>query len=122
MSAHWNIDHSQRLVEIVVEGPSDVRDFVNVLDAIEAENAVPYRKLLDVSRAVGQMSGDNLPAMAERVAGFREAGPFAVVVAGGPADGLARLFVLLAEAQGRGRVFRVESEARQWLDSLTSME
>ena len=122
MPVRWNVDHSRRLVEIIAEGACEFRDFVKMLDAVEAENAVPYKKLLDVSRATGKMTGDNLPAAAERVARFRNAGPFAVVVAGGPTDGLARLFVLLAEAQGRGRVFRVEAEARQWLDVQASPE
>jgi hypothetical protein len=115
MPVRWNVDHSEGLVEIVAEGPVEMGDFVKLLDAVEAERAVPYRKLLDVTRAVGRTTGENMPALAERVARARDGRPFAVIVASGPADGLARLFVLLAEAQGRARIFRVEAEARQWL-------
>lgn len=119
MPARWTIDHSARFVEIVAEGETDSSDFARLLEALEAANAVTYKKLLDVSRATGQMHGRDMSPFAARVSQYRNPGPFAVVVApSGPLDGLARLFVLLAEAQGRGRVFRVASEARQWLATL----
>jgi|SRR5579872_6234873 len=117
MPVRWTIDHSQQFVEIAAEGPTQTSDFVKMLDALEAENAVPYKKLLDVTQIVARMTGEDLPAVAERVARNRKrSGPFAVIVApSGPQDGLARLFVLLAEAQGHGRVFRDPAEARQWI-------
>ena len=118
MPVCWNIDHSQRFVEVVAEGHCEAREFVTMLDAVEAEGAVPYRKLIDVVRLTGPLSGENLSAVAERVGRLRDAGPIAAVVPSGPADGLARLFVLLADAQGRARVFRVEAVARGWLGLL----
>lgn len=122
MPLRWTIDHSKQFVEIVAEGPTESRDFVEMLDALEAESAVPYRKLLDVSRIEARMSGEGMPASADRIARFRNPGPFAVVVSSsGPSDGLARLFVVMAEAQGRGRVFRVAAEARQWLEAQVSV-
>jgi hypothetical protein len=123
MPVRWTIDHSLQLVEIAAEGPCGPDDFVKMLDAIEGEGAVPYRKLLDVSRVEGRMMGDQMPTIAERISRFRNPGPFVVVVApGGPTDGLARLFVLLAEATGRARVFRVAAQAREWLDAQVSAE
>lgn len=123
MPLRWIIDHAQRLIEIIVEGESDSAAFTKLLDAIEAEGAVGYRKLLDVSGATGRMDGRDMPKIAERVSQYRNAGPFAVVAAPkGPTDGLARLFVLLAEAQDRGRVFREAQPAREWLASLGDAE
>jgi hypothetical protein len=116
MPVRWNIDPSRRLVEVVAEGDSDVSEFVSLMDAIEAANAVSYKKLIDVRLLTGRLHGGNIGSMAERIARQKNAGPFAVLVAsGGPQDGLARLFVLIAEAQSRARVFRVEEEAREWL-------
>ena len=116
MPVRWNIDPARQLVEVVAEGDGDASDFAEMMDAIEAANAVPYRKLIDVRLLTGRLHGGNLGPMAERVARYQNPGPFAVLVAsGGPQDGLARLFVLIAEVQSRARVFRVEAEAREWL-------
>ena len=118
MPLRWTIDHSQRLVEVFADGESGPDEYTAMLDAIEDANAVPYRKLLDATRLkAGPSAGNNMPAFASRIAAYAHAGPFAVLVAPGPADGLARLFLLLADAQGRARVFRDAAEARQWLDS-----
>ena len=120
MPLRWNIDHSQRLVEVFAEGESGPDEYTVMLDAIEAANAVPYRKLLDATLLrAGPSAGNNMPAFASRIAAYAHAGPFAVIVSQGPADGLARLFLLLADAQNRARVFRDRGEARQWLDAQT---
>ncbi len=118
MPVRWNIDPSRQLVDIVADGDCDISDFTKLMDAIEAANAVPYKKFIDVRLLTGQLQGGNLSPMGERITRYPNAGPFAVLVAsGGPQDGLARLFVLIAEVQRRARVFRVESEAREWLMS-----
>ncbi len=123
MPVRWTIDPSKQLVEVLVEGEVSAADFAAMLDAVEAAGAVPYRKLLDASRVKAPpMAGNNLPAFASRIAQYAHAGPFAVVVAqSGPADGLARLLLLLADAQGRARVFRDLTEARQWLDTQAAV-
>ncbi len=119
MTVRWTIDHGARLVDVVAEGETQVSDLAGLLDAIEAANAVPYRKIIDVSGVTGRPHGRDMQPFAERVARYRNPGPFAVVVAAsGPTDGLARLFILIADATDRARVFRNAAEARQWIDSL----
>ncbi len=120
MPVRWTFDHSRRSADIVIEGTTEPKDLVGLLDAFEAEGAVGYRKLLDATRVVPTViDGRNMAPIAARVAAFQNPGPVAVVVpASGPVDGITRLFVLLSEAEGRIRVFRNVDEGRAWLDSL----
>jgi len=124
MPVRWNIDHSQRLVEAVAEGPSEPGELMKLLDAIEAEHAIAYRKLFDGSRVVARLDGRAMGPLAARISAYGKAGagPLAIVVpTSGPADGIARLFVLLGDAEGRARVFRSTAEAREWLNTMANL-
>ncbi len=118
MSVRWTIDHSQRLVEVVFDGAAGMDGVSQLFDALEAENAIPYRKLFDATASAGRIDDRILAMVGKRIAGYQNPGPLAVVVpASGPVDGLARLFLFLTDLDGRGRVFRDGAEARQWLDA-----
>lgn len=119
MPIRWTVDHAERLVEAVLEGGVSKEDATQFFDAIEAANAIPYRKFVDATNTPGKIDEKVLALVAERMARNKSRSPIAVVVpATGRVDGLARLFLLIAEADGdRSRVFRDAAAARQWLDT-----
>ncbi len=117
MAVRWTIEHSRRLVEVTFEGAAGMEGVTQLFDALEAENAIPYRKLFDATAAAGKIDDRFLAMVGKRIAGYQNPGPRAVVVPpSGPVDGLARLFIFLVDLDGRARVFRNGAEARQWLE------
>ncbi|HZQ00105.1 MAG TPA: hypothetical protein VFB13_11235 [Reyranella sp.] len=119
MPVRWTIDHAEKLVEVAVEGETSRDDAAGFLDAIEAEQAIPYRKLLDCTLAAPRIDEPVMAFVGARIAAYRNPGPIAVIVpASGPIDGLARLFLLVVEIDNtRARVFRAVAEGRQWLEA-----
>ena len=119
MSIRWTIDHGQKLVEVVMEGETVRDEAMALFDAIEGEDAIPYRKLFDSTAIAAKMDEQLMAEVGSRIAKYRNPGPFAVVVPPrGPADGFARLFLLIVEINSsRARVFRDIAEARQWLET-----
>jgi len=115
----WTINHSEQFVDAVLDGEISQEDTTQFFDAIEAAEAIPYRKLVDATKTPAKIDEKVLAISAERMARNGSRSPIAVIVpATGPIDGLARLFLLIAEVDGdRARVFREATAARQWLDA-----
>lgn len=119
MPIRWTVNHAERLVDLVLDGEVSQEDATQFFDAIEAADAIPYRKFVDATNTPAKIDEKILAIVASRMARNQSRSPIAVVVpATGPVDGLARLFLLIAEADGdRSRVFRDAVAARQWLDT-----
>jgi hypothetical protein len=119
MPARWTIDHSEKLVEAVIDGVVGLEEAIAFFDALEAENAVSYRKLIDATSAPAKIDSQIMAIVGARMARNRSEAAFAVVVpSSGPLDGLARLYLLVVDSDsGRARVFRDKAEARQWLET-----
>ena len=119
MPIRWTVNHAERLVDAVLDGEITKDDATQFFDAIEAADAIPYRKFVDATNTPAKIDEKILAIVGDRMARNRSRSPIAVVVpATGPVDGLARLFLLVAEADGdRSRVFRDAAAARQWLDT-----
>ena len=119
MPIRWTINHSERLVDAVLDGEISQEDTTQFFDAIEAAGAIPYRKFIDATKTPAKIDEKILAIAGERMARNQSRSPIAVVVPGmGPIDGLARLFLLIAEVDSeRARVFRDATAARQWLDA-----
>ncbi|HTR86384.1 MAG TPA: hypothetical protein VMI56_18020 [Reyranella sp.] len=117
MPIRYNIDHSEGLVEVFLDGEISAKEATDFFDLLETEKAVPYRKLIDATNTPAKIDNDILAIVGTRMARNQSLAAFAVVVpASGPLDGLARLFLLIVEAvSSRAQVFRSIEEARQWL-------
>jgi hypothetical protein len=117
MPVRCTIDHSQRLVEVLLDGQVGLEQANELFDKIEAANAVPYLKLIEATNAPAKIDEKVLAAVGARMMRNQSRAPVAVVVPpSGPLDGLARLFLLLVEVDNtRGRVFRNIDDARAWL-------
>jgi hypothetical protein len=119
MPIRWTINHSERLVDAVLDGEISQEDTTKFFDGIESADAIPYRKLIDATKTSAKIDEKILAIAGERMARNQSRSPIAVVVpATGPIDGLARLFLLVAVVESdRARVFRDAAAARQWLDT-----
>jgi hypothetical protein len=119
MSVRWAFDHANKIVEIVLEGETkDVELVARFMDEIEAEGAVPYGKLFDATKALAKIDNKLMAVIAQRISRFVDPGPLAIVLPqGGPLEGHAKLFMMAVDVDSRARVFRTESEAREWLMS-----
>jgi hypothetical protein len=121
MSVRWTIDRSRELVEIVLEDETTVDDAKRFFDAIETAGAIPYRKLFDATKALAKIDNRVMAAIGQRIAGYKNPGPIAIVLpAGGPIEGYAKLFLMAVNAESRARFFRTEPEARTWLDAYVA--
>lgn len=118
MAVRWTIDHSARRVEITLEGETGPDEAVRFFDALEAAQAVPYSKLLDATLAVVKIDNRVMAIVGQRIAGYVNPGPIAVVLPTRGLEGHAKLFAMAVDAESRTRMFRTSIEAREWLDSI----
>jgi hypothetical protein len=118
MGVRWTIDHSARRVEITLEGETGPDEAVRFFDALEAAQAIPYSKLLDATLAVVKIDNRVMAIVGQRIAGYVNPGPIAVVLPARGLEGHAKLFAMAVDAESRTRMFRTSIEAREWLDSI----
>ncbi len=118
MPLRWTIDHSRKLVETVIDGKTSKDEAMRFFDDVESAGAIPYRKLFDANKASPMIDERLMAMVTERIAGYTNQGPFAVVIDGAYFDGVAKLFVLTIGAKRRARVFKTVDEACGWLDSI----
>ena len=118
MAVRWTIDHSARRVEITLEGDTGPDEAARFFDALEAAQAIPYSKLLDATLAVVKIDNRVMAVVGQRIAGYVNPGPIAVVLLARGLEGHAKLFALAVDAESRTRMFRTAIEAREWLDSI----
>jgi hypothetical protein len=118
MAVRWTIDHSARRVEITLEGDTGPDEAARFFDALEAAQAIPYSKLLDATLAVVKIDNRVMAVVGQRIAGYVNPGPIAVVLPARGLEGHATLFALAVDAESRTRMFRTAIEAREWLDSI----
>ena len=120
MPAYWKFDHDRKLVEIVLVDATGPEEAERFFDAFEAANAIPYRKLVDATKATAEIDDKVMAIVTARLAKYRDMnpGPLAVAVHSVYFDSLAKLFLLAVDAERRARVFRTVPEARAWLDEI----
>ena len=63
-----SISHEEKLVVGIAEGEIDREDIDSYLDAVIAANAMPYRKLFDLTFAPLSLTVGDLKALGKRVA------------------------------------------------------
>src|SRR4051812_32018745 len=122
MPISFDIDHRELLVTARAEGDVTSQELQNVLGEIIAAQAMPYRKLFDVSggRMPNTARMDEVAATVRLYASMRlgPLGPVAVVIAPGKEFPVAKSFVLNAPADRPVHFFEDAAEARRWLDNV----
>lgn len=125
MPVQWTVSHPARLVIAVARGDLRRRDIETYLDEVVTANALPYRKIFDLTQATPNLSDDDLLFLGARIRAYVSMsmiGPLAIVATTDKSYQQARMFATLAEAQRPIRIFRELHLARQWLDSLDNID
>lgn len=121
MPVQWTVSHPTRLVIAVARGNLRLLDIEHYLDGVMTANALPYRKIFDMTQATPNLTDDELMTLGGRIRAYiplSKIGPLAIVATTEKSYGQARMFAALAEADRPIKIFRELHLARQWLDSL----
>lgn len=118
MSLRWVIDHPERFIHIVADGPVTLKEMEDHFDAIAVAEAMGYAKLFDMTRIVPIIHDGDVLAMGARLSAYTatmESGPLAVVGQGEEMAMIFRRFINVSPSQRPARFFATEAEARAWL-------
>jgi len=119
MSLEWKIHHPDRMVEAVARGSVELRDIERYLDDVVVTDALPYRKLFDMSQAASTLSDEDLMMLGARLSAYTGLGPIGPLAIVAPTPELhqqARLFAVLAPAERPLKIFKTTKAARKWLE------
>ena len=117
----WCISHPNRLVIAVAKGELDPQDMMEFVTRIDAANARPYRKMVDVTGVTALFSAEKIRRFAQlirRREDESEVGPIGVVAGSPDAHRQAVLFAKHAQRYRPIRVFHEQHDARKWLDAV----
>ncbi|WP_421994464.1 hypothetical protein [Reyranella sp.] len=118
MPITFTIDHATRTVEARFAGTLTLADVEEFCDAVVAQNALPYRKLIDGRTATGSYTDADVMALGARMAAYAMLGPrgaLAVVPVSEAYVELVERLLNLAKDGRPARAFLSIDEARRWL-------
>jgi hypothetical protein len=118
MSVTWTIDPEDRMIVVIAEGDVTRAEVDAMLDAIESDEILTYRRLFDGTKADTKMPVEDLIALGVRMRGMHVhggMGPLAVVVPADKEEILERLFGMLAVPKRPMRVFNDADQGRRWI-------
>ena len=126
MPLKWTISPPQRLVTIVAEGFLHIEELEECYDAMVVANALSYARLFDARKLDGPHASDEdfmrLGArMSAYTANFRF-GPMAFVASSQEVRDLIQRCLNLAPADRPTRIFRSETQARDWLQQQPAVQ
>jgi hypothetical protein len=117
----WCISHPSRLVIAVAKGELDPQDMMEFVNRVDAANARPYRKMVDVTGVTALFSADKIRRFARLIRQREdesEVGPIGVVAGSPDVHRQAVLFAKQAQRYRPIRVFHEQHDARKWLDAV----
>jgi hypothetical protein len=115
------IDHQARFVTITGRGDVVLEDIVGCMDAVVAQDAMSYPKLIDTREAVHVFSDDDIMTMGARAQAYAlydPRGPIAIVAASVETIEYMRRFMNLAVGERPISLFVAVEQARAWLDEM----
>ena len=120
MSLTWTIDHDNQMMTCVAIGDVTRFDVDAMLDAMDSQGAMAYRKFFDASRGDTAISGYDMLALGWRMRSYHQTagtmGPLALVI---PADKMglvSRVLGMLAVARRPMKVFIDPVAAGDWIE------
>jgi hypothetical protein len=118
----WQIDHAEKFVHIVAEGPVTIEQMEAHFDAIAVANAMGYAKLFDADSVEPLYSDEDVMRMGARLSAYTASlpsGPLAVVGKSEEVLVTFRRFVNISPSKRPAKIFKSEAKARAWLASQT---
>ena len=118
MPLRWTIDHPNRFVHIVAEGPVGVAELEEHFDALAVADAMGYAKLFDATRSDPVYSDDDVMRLGARLSAYTTelaGGPLAVIGISAEAAIAFQRCVNISPSRRPAGFFATEREARAWL-------
>jgi len=119
MPIHLDIDHTRAFVHVEAEGDIVLQEVLDYYNALVVQNAMPYPKLFDASKARLSFSDDDfmtLGAWVSAYAAHDPRGPIAIVARTDETRDMMRRYMNLGGAKRPVRLFTTVAEGRKWLD------
>ena len=119
MPLNCTLDHDKHLVHVDATGPVALDDVLAYFDRLVVENATPYPKLFDASRATAELSDADVMVLGARVSAYSlhdPRGPLALVARNERTVEFLRRYMNLGMARRPAMLFRRVEDARRWLD------
>ncbi|MDB5488163.1 MAG: hypothetical protein JWQ58_1878 [Reyranella sp.] len=120
MPVQWTISRPHQLVIAVARDELRLEDIENYLDGVAVADALPYRKIFDMTHATVIASDTDMMSLGARIRAYMKVdklGPLAIVAVTEKSYQQARLFEALAEGDRPVKIFRELHLAREWLDA-----
>lgn len=121
----FNIDHQKRYVDVRGVGDVFLQEILDYFDALVVENAMPYRKMIDMRGVRPRIDDNDIMTLGARVSAYANMeprGPIAVVSTASESDVFIRRFMNLGGAKRPMRLFNSLDAARNWLESMPESE
>jgi hypothetical protein len=121
----FNIDHQKRYVDVRGLGDVFLQDILDYFDALVVENAMPYRKMIDMRGVTPRIDDNDMMTLGARVSAYANMeprGPIAVVSTAPESDLFIRRFMNLGGAKRPMRLFNSLDAAKNWLDGMPEAE
>jgi hypothetical protein len=121
----FNIDHQKRYVDVRGVGDVFLQDILAYFDALVVENAMPYRKMIDMRGVTPRIDDNDMMTLGARVSAYASMeprGPIAVVSTAPDSDTFIRRFMNLGGAKRPMRLFNSLDAAKNWLDGMPEAE
>ena len=118
MPLTFKIDHDKRFVHVTAEGRVVLKDVEDYFDVLMVQDAMPYPKLLDCTRAQFEGTDDDMMVLGARVSAYAAVdprGPICLVAVTDEAIDMLRRFTNLGGAERAARIVATVDEGRQWL-------
>jgi hypothetical protein len=118
----YRINHDVQFVTITGRGDVTLKDILDCMDVVAAQDAMGYPKLIDTREAVLGFSDDDIMTMGARAqayAFYDPRGPVAIVADSLESIAYMRRFMNLAGGERPIRLFVAVEDARAWLHEVS---
>jgi hypothetical protein len=120
VTVRWDIDHASRFVYVTAEGDVHVQEVLDCYNQFTLQNAMPYAKLWDATRADLRFSDEDvmtLGAWTSAYAQFDPRGPIAIVAVTDDCRNMMQRYMGVGQAKRPVKLFRSVANARKWLNA-----
>jgi len=117
MALTWTLDHEQKLIHVVADGPVTLADMERHFDDLVTKNVLSYAKLFDATKLVPVYSEQDMFAMGARLSVYAalDNGPLAVVGKGDAVHLATKRFFNMSSSPRPAKIFSTVAKARKWL-------
>lgn len=114
------IDHDKRFVHVEGEGDVVLAEVLDYFNSLVTQNAMPYPKLVDATRATPRFSDDDVMQMGAWMSAYavmEPRGPVAIVSVEEATTAMMARYINVGAGRRPIALFKTIDEARRWLEA-----